>query len=227
MRTFSIALLFVASALLNCSAATVSQDEELLQMAAQYSDADLFDILTKYGVDPAFPPLNKAMEAGDYNAVIILLEYGVNLNTRGPDTSERWWAHGETNMSAIRRLDNKRQTALEFAIERGEKELVKMLLAKGADPYVPRVIYYTFGAVGPADGKRPRDKQGREIIYTNQTTTAMYDAIVTGRLDILEKFVECRVDLNKPCLNGKTKPLEVALSNKEVAIYLIAHGAKY
>lgn len=102
-------ILFLAiTSFVNCTTR-----EELQQYAIDRNDYQLMEVLMKYGDRPGYPILNCAMEATDYFAVFLLIEYGVDINSRfGPNT----------------------QTVLERAIGAGEIALVEYFLLKGADP---------------------------------------------------------------------------------------------
>lgn len=104
---------FVISFLVIVFSVNAVTKEELIEYANQQNDSKLIEILIKYGNVPGSPYLNVAMDAQDYFAVWLLIENGVDINSR---------------------LANSHQTVLERAILLGETALVEYFLSKNADP---------------------------------------------------------------------------------------------
>jgi len=90
---------------------------ELERFAIRNNDSELIEILMKYKNTPDQPALNEAMYERNYFAVFILVENGVDINSRAKNTVK---------------------TALEMAIEFGESSLVEYFLIKNADPTIFR-----------------------------------------------------------------------------------------
>ena len=96
-----------------------------LLMAAESGDAALLDVLLKAGAavdatnDSGTTPLMIAAASGSTAAVSTLLTHGANINAR-----EKTYG----------------QTALFFAVDRNRGPVVRLLLAKGADPKVKTSI---------------------------------------------------------------------------------------
>lgn len=182
-----------------CSVNSVTQ-EELLQYAINQNDSQLIEILFKYGNNYEKPMLNRAMEAKDYFAVFMLVEYGVDVNSRSghpPSTN-----HG--------------RSVLEMAIISSEVPLVELFLLHKADPTTSFKSY-------------PERN-------TTHITTAVYDAIINNRLDVLILFAQNNIDLNKICLDVigpysqgyKQTPIQVAVEHKrkDIVAFLVSVGAK-
>lgn len=195
-------------------------EEHLLQKAIQYNDSDLYDIIQKYGLYPyGNPILNKAMEADDYLAVKILLEYGADINGR----------HYEDILDA---KGNKvttgfGKTVLEIAIVKNDLSLVEYFLLKQANPLNKRKTTETIYAFPQKD----------EISY--YTTTAVYEAIKLGRLDIIVLFKQYGADLNEICYekdytrgnrnyHEQLSPIQAAaqFGKKDIVMFLISQKVK-
>ena len=98
-------------------------------------------------------------------------------------------------------LDTNRKHLLIFAIERGNIEIVKLLLEKGAD----------------SDG---RDSEA------NQRKTALMKAIELGKVEIVKALLEAGADVNLKDNQGKTALIHANENNNiEIANLLKQHGA--
>lgn len=190
----------------------VRTDETLIERAVENNDYQLIDILMKYPALSYSPVLNQAMNAEDYTAVQILIEYGVDINSRSKSftncTNESIKAHKNY-------IDGDGKTILEVAIERNELGLIDFFLSRGVDPTLLREW-------------RERDYNHR--ILEQGKKSAVADVIELGRADILQIFGENGVDLNKPCVisGSKITPIERAhaLKNKKCIEVLLSFKVK-
>ena len=151
--------------------------QDLQRFVIKKNDSELTEILMRYGDNPDQPALNAAMSMKDYCSVYILVEYGVDINSR---------KKGE-------------KTVLEMAIETGELSLVEYFLIKNADPTLFRSQY-----------------------------TAVSDAIIENRLDVLILFAQYSIDLNKKCFANTWSPLQLAAQYKrrDIVAFLISIGVE-
>lgn len=182
-----------------CSLHSVTQ-EELKEYAIKQNDSQLIEIIFKYGNIKEQPILNRAMEAKDYFSVFMLVEYGVDINSRSGNPP----------------ITNHGRSVLEMAIVFCEIPLVEFFLLHKADP-TTTFRSYPSGSI------------------TN-ITTAVYDAIINNRLDVLVLFAQNNVDLNKICLEVilpysqgyKQTPIQVAIEHKkkDIVAFLVSIGAK-
>lgn len=198
----------------------------------QSAHFELVDVLLKYGLNPTSPAINQAMEVKDYEAVNLLIEHGANLHTRGSRTSITCIVPTPPlDKTNVRELSNEGKTVLEIAIERRKKSLIKQLLSKGADPYSKRQISYILYDAPSKDKSYngPYEQSTRNRVdYAHGSTSAMYELLKTGDLELLSIFAEAGINFNKPYLDNGTTPLQLAcaLKNKELMQFLLDHGAK-
>jgi ankyrin repeat protein len=180
-------------------------------------------------------PINLAMETKDYTAVKLLAEHGVNLNTRGTDSQPIVCVNTYLNsQSQSLTIYNDGYTVLELAIQHRKKSLIKLLLAKGADPYLPRKFGYYLYNYPPTDPsyKGLYEKSSGNVVYVfkerHPETNAVKELITASDLEILAIFAGMGVDFNKSLYFGESTPLQFAhhLKNKEVMQFLLDHGAK-
>lgn len=186
--------------------------EELQEFAIRNNDSELIEILMKYSYSKENPILNTAMINKDYSAVFTLVEYGVEINSRSGIPPYN--INGSKYSS----------TVLEMAIRENEISLVEYFLFNKADPTNRFHTYETKIDYVPYKSSR-----------TDYITTAVYDAIMLGRLDFLILFVQYGADMNKPCYEttysnkiiSKT-PLKVASENKQrdIISFLLSIGVE-
>lgn len=131
---------------------------------------ELIDVLKKYRSG-----LAGAIEANDYSAIRIMVENDVvsDINIRAGIVGRQY-----PNFY----IDNGR-TALEKAVEVGDVDLIHLLLAKGADP----LSLYSSA----------QSQENKPLLYTK--TTAVYDAVKSNRLDILDVFIKKGININYCC----------------------------
>jgi ankyrin repeat protein len=153
------------------------------------------------------------MQAKDYFAVVMFIEYGVEINSRFESIGE-YLTHNLLRIGTGK-------TVLELAIEFDEVSLVEYFLSNKADPTNTRQFYEVV--------------QGSNF-KTNYITTAVYDAILHDRLDILTLFVQSGADLNKMCYerqdyksfkpNLTQTPLQAAIAHgrKDIVALLLSAG---
>lgn len=195
---------------LNSSLHSITQ-EELQEYAINQNDSDLLDVVFKYPGSQKQPSLNLAMCAKDYFAVFMFIEYGVEINSRFDVVVEKL----TDDLLKI----GTGQTVLEMAIEFDEISLVEYFLFKKADPTNMRTFHESF--------------QGYGRIKDDYSTSAVYDAIICNRLDMIILFAYYGADLNKICYkvtNPKSSkliltqtPLQAAIAHKRrdmVAFFL-------
>jgi hypothetical protein len=201
MREY-ICLLMCFFSCLTSSAYAITQ-EELLEYAINQNDGELLDAVFKHPGCEFHPSLNLAMDAKDYFSVFMFVEYGVDINSRRDCVGE--YLPKDQFRSGTGR------TVLESAMFCEEIALVEYFLLKGADPTSKRS--FQEGTLGT---------QGF-VAKTNYVTTAVYDAIVQNRLDVMMLFIDYGLDLNKIChevkyLSNKTitkmTPMKAALFHK-------------
>lgn len=172
-----------------------------METAVKNSDQRLVEILMKYKNSPSSPTLNQAMNAGDYEAVQILLEYGADPNSRCKNYTERL-DNGSPTSVMTHRICGDGKSILEVAIERRELGLIDYILTKGADPTSTRSWIEEEMVI--------RNKQQQYIKKFDGTISAIYDVIMLNDFETLRLFGERGADLNKCCLNNLFTPLHVA-----------------
>jgi len=153
-------------------------EEGLFQYASQYNDKELLETLLKYGTDPSYPALNKALKVNDINSAIILIYYNTDINKRDPQSTIR--IHGNRGWFADVKVDG--ESALEMAITQNMPSLTALLLEKGANPYSFR---YTI------------NKTNNFV----QNITAMSLSIDKNDTTNIKIFIENGIDLNKICFS--------------------------
>lgn len=207
-------------------------DQAQADSAQKPTHLTLVDILLKYGSNSYFPTINRAMVEKDYEAVNLLIEHGVDLDTRARFVKEKYVNVRENKEFEVHHIG---QSVLELAVEHGKKSLIKKLLSKGANPYLTRNLGYI--ALNEQGKGNPsclyyESKTGKTAEKGDFNTTALYDVIMTENLELLAIFAEAGVNFNKACFN-KAKvenftPLQIAiqLKNKKIIQFLIDHGAK-
>jgi cytohesin len=117
-------------------------------------------------------------------------------------------------------------TPLEFAAMFGHKDMVELLLAKGAD----------VNSKDTACGRTPlhyaRNESVAELLLTNKAEvdargkggeTPLFMVVLFGHKDVVESLLAHGADVNAKINNGET-PL-YGVQNKETAELLLAHGA--
>ncbi len=207
-----IFLLVSMFSFLNSSLYSITQ-EELHEYAINQNDSALLDAVFKYAGSQKQPSLNLAMQEKDYFAVFLFIEYGVEINSRFESIGE-YLTHNLLRIGAGK-------TVLELAIGLDEVALVDYFLLNKADPTSTRQFYEVV--------------QGSSF-KTNYITTAVYDAILHDRLDIMTLFVQYGADLNKMCYERQDyksskpnliqTPLQAAIAHgrKDIVALLLSAG---
>jgi len=172
--------------------------------AARLGDARMVKALLAAGAQPDLPnqdgetPLMLAIKTGELPVVEMLIDAGANVNAR------------ETFHS---------QTALMWAAAapRNAGEMVKLLLARGAD-FKPRALY--------SDWPSQITSEPRAQYRPVGGLTALLYAARDGCYDCVEELLSAGADVNTPTPEGVT-PLMLALDNEhnEVAKLLLDRGA--
>ncbi|MFI0435858.1 MAG: ankyrin repeat domain-containing protein [Parachlamydiaceae bacterium] len=148
--------------------------------------------------------LHRAMNERDYFTVFILIEYGFDVN-------HRYFNHGNQSK------EHSNKTIIEMAVEANEISLVEYFLQKKADPTL---------MCGYCEKKNNQ--------YVLIESSAVYEAIMHERLDVLLLFYQYEVDLNKTCYwehsidGGVLTPLQIAIKyrKKDVANFLLSIGSE-
>ena len=176
----------------------------------------------KYGADPLYPALNSAMDACDYRAVQILIEYGADINSRQP--------------GAIWEIQNKQHsrkigygmTVLEKSLEMDDTALLEYFLSKKSDPLAYRIF--------KEESQYNYPISTTFYLINTYTTTAMYEAIRLGRLDCIILFKQHGSDLDAICYKKVPRydkqtvltPIQAAIQFHQVDIvsYLLSQDVK-
>ncbi len=171
-----------------------------LSEACENSDSPIAGMLLKAGADPNFAtpegqtPLMTAAHSGNLAAATALIAAGAKVNT----------------VEGFRG-----QTALMWAAATSHPEIVKLLLAHGADPSVHSAVR----ADPPPGG-------GGGAPYAHGGMTALSFAARQGDLAAVRILVENHANVNDPDADGLT-PLILAVMNThyETGAYLLDQGA--
>jgi len=172
--------------------------------AANLGDARMVKMLLDAGAEPeganadGQTALMLALKTGEVPVVDLLLKAGAKVNT-------------------VERFHNQTPLMWAAAAPKNGGELVKMLLAKGAD-VKPRALY--------SDWDSQISSEPRAQYRPVGGLTALLYAVRDGCLDCVEELLAAGADINLPTPEGVT-PLMLAIDNdhNDVARYLLDHGA--
>jgi len=185
------------------------QINNVLANIAQNDGRKLVDVLMKYKDGPSDPALMQALHADDYQAAVMLIEYGVDLERRAPSKE----IFGKIVPG---------ETALEFAIRMKDTELVELLLNRKANPFNVRL-------------RSKFHSDGVHKYNISLEETAIFDSINLGNLDAIILFHKCGFDLNKVCYSSITPwvatrftVIQYALNQgkSNIAEFLLSVGVK-
>lgn len=188
--------------------------EEIQDYITNQKESDLVEILMTYGDSKDDPILNRAMSAKDYFAVIALIEYGVDINSRKSN-----FRKDNPNQIGYYEI-SPGKTVLEEAVESREISLIEYFLSHHADPTIPR-NYSCFS------GAKTCNYCGFE--------TAIYNSIKINSLDNLILFSKYGVDFTEICYsigpnNGQytLTPLQASINfqRKDIVAFLLSIGVK-
>jgi len=183
-----------------------------LEWAAAYGHESIAKLLREHD-GTLGTEIHNAAYQGDLNKIKSLLEKDPNLANTKNATFGR--------------------TPLHWAAQEGQKEVVELLITKGADPNGKDKWGYTPLHRAAAAGH----KEVAELLVTNgadvnaaddqQGLTPLHIAVIKGDGSIVELFVARGADVNAANNEGKT-PLYLAIqyNHNEVADILRKHGAK-
>ncbi len=201
-----------------------------LHLATQSGQAQVAAALIAAGAEPNLAtatgatPLMLAARSGSPETVTRLVEVGADLNAK-----EKTYG----------------QTALMVAAGLDRADVVRLLLAKGADWKIASAVTDVKAMTAPIDGEgrggpaagapAPRvDVAGvtrgyryNELIGAQGGLTALHFAVRQGSANSVRALAEGGVDLNAPSPGDRATPLLVALINGhfDVAAYLVDKGA--
>ena len=180
--------------------ANLNEMESLYSLATVNSDVQLFDIIKKYGGDYHTPALNKAIENGDYNSAIILLEYGVDPNKRSLPKQI-------TISNPRKTLINDGESSLEVAIKNNMISIIPLLVIKGADPYLLRHLQF----------------QETTNAETSCVTTPIYLALQNNNLESLKALKNQNVSLNGICFHRNNTHIPGVVIKYTLLKYALIH----
>jgi uncharacterized protein len=239
-----------------------------LHWAAQKGDANMVAMLLSAGGNVrattrlgGYTPMHLASQAGHPTVVAALLAAGAGADvTTSTGASPLMLAARSGNVESATRLiengaslDAKEtthgQTALMVAAGLNRADVVRLLLARGADATLASRVVDLNALTAPVDfdpvsgqigqstagaANRPSDVPGltrpyryNELIGAQGGLTALHFAARQGATDAVAALVEGGVAVNLPSPGDKATPLLVALINGhfDMAAYLLEHGA--
>jgi uncharacterized protein len=219
-----------------------------LHWAVHNNDVATVDRLIKSGADVnaknefGATPMSEAAANGNTTIIEKLLNAGADPNSPGPDgmTALMVIARG-TNVKAAKLLldhkanvnaveQQKKQTALMWAAAQNQPEMVKLLVARGADVNARALVNPTatalFSTATPAEWLSNVTTEPRATYRTPGGLTPLLYATREGCMECIRALVEggANIDLQDP--EGVT-PLVMAITNMHFdgAAYLIKKGA--
>jgi uncharacterized protein len=219
-----------------------------LHWAVHNNDIATVDRLIKSGADVnaknefGATPMSEAAANGNNAIIEKLLNAGADPNSPGPDgmTALMVIARG-TNVKAAKLLldhkanvnaveQQKKQTALMWAAAQNQPEMVKLLVARGADVNARALVNPTatalFSTATPAEWLSNVTTEPRATYRTPGGLTPLLYATREGCMECIRALVEggANIDLQDP--EGVT-PLIMAITNMhfDAAAYLIKTGA--
>ncbi|MFC1781793.1 ankyrin repeat domain-containing protein, partial [Planctomycetota bacterium] len=151
--------------------------------------------------------LQEAASIGDINLVLSLLEQGIGVDSWGYDAIQK--------------------TALHRAALSGHKEIIKLLIARGAQIDI-RDDWPGSTALSYAAGKGHKEivefliDAGADVnVKDKEGQTALHQAAIQGYKDIVELLLDRNADVNAKNNNGQT-PFDIAVSrNRQEIVELL------
>jgi ankyrin repeat protein len=239
-----------------------------LHWAAQKGDAELVGMLLAAGANVrattrlgGYTPMHLASQAGQAKVVAALLAAGsaADVKTSTGASALTLAARSGSVETATRLVENGAeidgkeatygQTALMVAAGLDRAEVVKLLLARGADatlasnvvdlnaltaPVDFDPVSGQIAQAGPPAANRPKEVPGltrpyryNELIGAQGGLTALHFAARQGAARAVTALVDGGISVNQPSPGDRATPLLVALINGhfDVAAYLLDHGA--
>jgi ankyrin repeat protein len=237
-----------------------------LHWAAERGDAALAELLLAAGANVrattrlgGFTPLHLAAQRGNGRLVAALLAAKANPNsTTTTGATPLMMAARAGSVESTTRLvemgaevDAREsaygQTALMIAAGLDRADVVRLLLARGADARVASTFVDLKTLTAPNDrDTRPQSRPGapppdprsqvpgmtrpytyNELVSAQGGLTALHFAARQGSAASVRALVEHKVDINAPSPGDQATPLLVAIINGhfDVAMYLLAQGA--
>lgn len=197
-----LSFIFIFACFFKAPLISITQ-EELQGYAIKQNDRELIEVLFKYRTEDSLgsSSLNLAMKAKDYFAVFLLIEYGVDTNSR---------------------LRNTDSSVLEMAIEYDEISLVEYLLQHKADPTNPRK-YEEVVSLSPNRSSNYVSTAVYDAIKLDRL-----DVLILFAQYGVDLNKPCHERTSSFLLNYKKTPLKMAIeyNNKDIAAFLVSIGAK-
>ena len=191
----------------------------VLSLIAQQGDVEALKILIENGadvniLDDGWSPLGRAINAGNVENVRYLLEQGGDVNAKGYDGDnllykavDKWHDIEIIEMlidygAALEAKERPSNTALMLASDKGRKDIVELLIKKGADVNCANAF-------------------GESALIS-----AMKAPIVTDCIEIVELLTSNGADVNKKNIQGYTPLMEAShYGISKIVELLIKKGA--
>lgn len=193
--------------------------EAVLFHAIEKGHADIVKMLIKHGVDVNVKrtkdnsnetPLHLAARSSTLEIVTLLLKNGAEVNAKCNEY-----------------LEDEHRDALSYAAERGNKEIVELLLDFGADMNNDDIIGYNKAVyLAARDGYPEIVKLLLDRGATEELDDSMYDAAKFGHLEIVKLFLDRGFSVHTKSFENDPSICAAAEQNHaDVVELLLDHGA--